>query len=145
MFELLKNYYFKLESLKGKKLIAFTVVVFVIFLVIGLGLGYITHFALNKNEMNNFTSDVKQIPQTDIKTYEGKVVYINPNFYPQDKITYALTDSAGKEIILLSSKDQKLVVAEGNFVKVIGRLSKTSDGKKGVLFVDKVVIKNASN
>lgn len=83
-------------------------------------------------------------PQQE-KNYEGRIVYIGGAFYPNDEISYVLEDSSGNDVILLKAKDQKLEVSEGLFATVYGRLTKTMDGKKEVLIVERIVVKNAPN
>ncbi len=77
--------------------------------------------------------------------YEGRITYINPNFYPEDEITYALTSSRGDRVILLKADDDKLTVVEGLNVKVYGTLSRTLDNKEDVLIVSEVVINNVTD
>jgi len=78
-------------------------------------------------------------------SYEGSITFVGTDFYPEEGISYALTDSAGNEIILLKADDQKLVVSEGLTAQVFGVLSKTADGEMDILSVDRIVVKNATN
>ena len=69
-------------------------------------------------------------------------MYVDPQLYPNDRISYSLVDSSNTEIILLKATDQKLAVVEGLTVVVFGEVQKTSDDTKDVLLVEKVVVKN---
>ena len=141
MIVLLKNLYQKAEQLKGRKLYITCALIFVVFITIGLLVGYFTKPKLKVDENQNPDGNV----QPAKKYYQGKVTYVNPGFYPDDKISYSLVDSSGKDIILLKSKDQKLTIAEGLVVKVSGTVSKTKDGKTNVLNVEELIIKSAPN
>jgi hypothetical protein len=144
MLELLKRLYAKTEELKGKRLLVVLLFTFTSFTIIGIIAGYFIDVKLNKNEIT--TNQDKPITQTEVrKSYEGKVVYINPELYPLDRVSYSLNDSTGKVIYLLRVNDQKLALAENLNVKLYGTLSKTQDGKIDVIDVSEVVIKNASN
>ena len=77
--------------------------------------------------------------------YEGKVMYVNPNFYPDEDISYVLTDSVGKDIILLRAEDKRLSIVEGLTVKLTGIVVTTKTGNNKVLQVDKVMVKNGTN
>ncbi len=94
---------------------------------------------LNKNEI------AEEIPimvsPTDAQEYTGIVRYTNPKLYPNDNISYYL-DVGPENDILLKASDEKLTVVEGLNVSVSGKLSKTVDGKKDVLLVEKVTVKN---
>ena len=142
MAVLLKDLYFKVENLKGKKLIYIIAVIFLIFILVGVLVGYFMTPRLSKDEVINDDISSPSSPKT---YYEGKIEYINPEFYPLDNVSYALVDSDGKQIYLLKSVDQKLSIAEGLFVKVSGKMSKLKDKKTDVLIVDEVVIKNATD
>ena len=142
MAVLLKDLYFKVENLKGKKLIYTIAVIFLIFILVGVLVGYFMTPRLSEDEMVGNDIESPSSPKT---YYEGKIEYINPEFYPLDNVSYALVDSDGKQIYLLKSVDQKLSIAEGLFVKVSGKMSKLKDKKTDVLIVDEVVIKNATD
>jgi hypothetical protein len=146
MLDLLKAFYLRVEELKGKKLIIVLLVVFVFFITVGIIIGYFMSSGLKENEKPTGIIDPTLISPKDDKSYfEGKIVYVNPQLYPGENISYALTDSAGKELFLLKSSDQKLALAENLTVKVAGKIGKLSDGKTDVLFVEEVVIRNASD
>ncbi len=140
--QLLKDIYNRAEALKGPRLIVITGVLSIIFLGFGILIGYINNRILNTDEPS--LDSVATMPVTDVSvTYEGKVSYTNPEYYPGEDISYVLTDSEGKDVILLRSDDAKLSIAEGLFVKVEGRESRTKSGTKYLLV--KEVILNASN
>lgn len=141
----LLDLYNKAEAIKGKKLIITLSVIFVLFTVIGVGAGYYINKKLTKDETDAAYLAKLQSVQRPEKYYEGRVVYVNPAYYPEDNISYALEDSSGEEAFLLASKDQKLSIAEGLNVRLTGILKKTKDGSKDVLEVDKLIIKNATN
>ena len=142
MAVLLKDLYFKVENLKGKKLIYTIAVIFLVFILVGVLIGYFMTPRLSEDEVVGNDIESPSSPKT---YYEGKIEYINPEFYPLDDVSYALVDSDGKQIYLLKSVDQKLSIAEGLFVKVSGKMSKLKDKKTDVLIVDEVVIKNVSD
>jgi len=142
MKELLKNTYQNIEALKGKRLIYTLITVFISFLGLGILVGYITNTTLNKNEISDKNSVT--IKEKSNKEFSGKVTYVNPEHYPEDEISYVLVQSNGDEL-LLKSKDQKLAIAEGLYVKVSGKISKTKSTKEEVLLVEEVVINNAAD
>jgi len=144
MFDLFKKLYYRAEALKGKNLFLVMIVIGTLSIAAGILLGYFINFPLNKNETP--TIPTNSVPeQVTEQSYEGRITYISPETYPGEGISYYLADPSGKEIVLLRAPDQRLVIAEGLTVKVFGMLSKTRDGTKQVLVVDRVVIKNASN
>jgi len=143
MIKLLKTIHDRLETYSGRKVFFLFLSIFVLFLSLGLYIGYLNNLKLKQNELELQKQIVQETPVSTL--YEGKIEYINPGYYPNDKISYTLVDSAGKRIILLKSKDQKLSIAENLFVKVKGTLVKTKDGKEDVLNVSEVIIKNVSN
>jgi len=98
-----------------------------------------------KGDFTENLSNESSISNQSGTVYEGRISYIDPNTYPNDDISYVLLDKGGKQIILLKAQDQKLVVAEGQFAKVTGNIIKTADGKKDVLEVAVVILKNVSN
>lgn len=145
MLDLLKQFANKIEAIKGRKLLMLLIVLFVVFTIIGISIGYFTSGGLNKDEItqsNDIGNEVTQIEKTYL---EGKIVYVNPEFYPEDNVSYKLVDSAGKEIVLLKAKDQKLSIAENLNVKVAGKVGKLKDGKTDVMVVEEIIINNAAN
>lgn len=131
----------KVESLKGKKLVLYLIPLFVLFLLVGLAIGNLMPKILSNNENAQLPVDTEQT-QKESTEYRGKIVYVDPNYYPNDDIEFYLEDDLGKEVILLKSNDEKLTVVEGLNVIVFGRLEKTANGEQDVLNVEKVVVKN---
>lgn len=144
MSNLLKNSYDKMEAIKGKRLIYLLLAVFVVFTIIGLSVGYLMSPKLSEDETPVQTYS-GNLPKQEKTEASGKITYVNPEMYPMDEISYSLTDSSGKDIYLLSAKDNKLEISEGLYVKVVGTLSKLKDGKTPVLLVEEVIINNVSN
>lgn len=146
MLDLLKSLYLKVEELKGKKLIIVLIIVFVSFILLGILVGYFMTKGLKEDEKitDKYTPTLVS-PKNDKAYFEGKVVYVNPQLHPLDNVSYALTDSNGKELFLLKSNDQKLSLAENLNVKVAGRMGKLKDGETDVLIVEEVIIRNASD
>lgn len=145
MINLLKNLYDKIESLRGRSLVAFGLVIIVLFVCIGIAIGYLTNDELKQDENPNMQNQAKSLDPNALQEYEGKIQYIDPSFYPADKISYKLVDTQGKEIILLKAKDDKLKLAEGLTVKVRGTKSKTADTKNDVLLVKEIQINTSTN
>lgn len=141
MANLLKDMHDKAEVIQGKRLVGLLISIFVVFLILGASINYFTQEVLNNNEIKEQAKDKKDTRITEETFEEGIITYIDPQFYPQDKISYYLADNAGKEIILLKAKDQKLEVAEGLFVKVFGKKTKTADGTRDVLLVERVALR----
>ncbi len=144
MSNLLKNSYDKMEAIKGKRLVYLLLAVFVVFTIIGLSVGYLMSPKLSEDETPVQTYS-GNLPKQEKTEASGKITYVNPEMYPMDEISYSLTDSSGKDIYLLSAKDNKLEISEGLYVKVVGTLSKLKDGKTPVLLVEEVIINNVSN
>jgi hypothetical protein len=144
MSNLLKNSYDKMEAIKGKRLVYLLLAVFVVFTIIGLSVGYLMSPKLSEDETSVQTYS-GNLPKQEKTEASGKITYVNPEMYPMDEISYSLTDSSGKDIYLLSAKDNKLEISEGLYVKVVGTLSKLKDGKTPVLLVEEVIINNVSN
>lgn len=147
MFDLLKDTYKSMESIKGKKLIYTLIGVFIAFTIVGISIGYLMSFTLNRDEkdgveeyLSNKSSDGSRAIEA-----EGRITYVNPEMYPLDDISFSLTDPSGKELYLLKSDDQKLRIAEGLTAKVKGELKKSSDGQRDILVVEEVVIKSAAD
>lgn len=136
MFNLLKSLYMYTQALRGRKLVLLLVAVIIIFLPLGIVIGKFTQSPLNKNELPLSTTSVALTAKV---LRVGKVVYVNPNTFPLDKVRYVLQESSGKEI-LLASKDQKLALAEGLVVQISGVLKKSADGQNEFITVDQVII-----
>ncbi len=147
MSNLLKNVYDRAEGLRGKNLLVTLLLLFLIFLSLGILIGNITNKKLTKDELNVSKESEKSIqqPTTSKNTYEGYITYLGKDFYPGSNIIFSLTDSSGKDIILLQANDSKLQVAEGLKVKVSGTVSKNSVAGKEVLMVEEVMLNNATN
>ena len=143
MFTLIRNTHNKFEQLSGKKILVLFIVIFVVCVPLGIVIGNSIK-PISKEDEIQIGQKTAQVKEKSIY-YDGKIEYVNPGYYPNDTISFALVDENGKQIILLSSKDQKLNIAEGLFVKVRGTMFKTKDGKSSVLNVTEVIIKNASN
>jgi len=144
MSNLLKNTYDKMEAIKGKRLVYMLLAIFVSFTIVGLSIGYLMSPKLNQDEapVKTYSGNLQKPEKTESS---GKITYVNPEMYPIDEISYSLTDGSGKDIYLLSAKDNKLEISEGLYVKVIGTLSTLKDGKTPVLLVEEVIINNVSN
>lgn len=139
MRELLTNVHDKAEEYKGKRLIKLLAIIFVVFIAIGLAVGYVVGKLAPEQEI--ITKIAEEEP---LDSYEGTITFIEPLFHPEDEISYALTDKKGNEIILLKAEDQKLEVSEGHIATVYGKLKKTTAGED-YLLVDKVAIRNVAN
>lgn len=144
MLDLLKRLYAKTEELKGRKLLIVLAFSFVSFTLIGIIGGYFTNRKLNNDEKSNNQTQV-EAPIEEKKYYEGKVLYVNPELYPLENVSYSLNDSSGNVLYFLRATDQKLSLAENLNVGIYGRVSKMQDGKTDVIDVSEVVIKNASD
>jgi hypothetical protein len=146
MSNLLKDIYNKAESIKGRKLIYTILVIFVVFTIIGISIGYIISPKLNSDE-NSGPVEYYGGNDGDVATVEaeGRITYVNPEFYPMDDVSYSLNDYSGKELYLLKSNDEKLSIAEGLFAKVVGKMGKLNDGQTDVLIVEEVIINSAAD
>lgn len=131
----------KVESIKGKKLLLLLVSLFTVFIFVGIAVGNLIPGILKKDE-NTLNLDEIEKTQKVSNEYEGKVVFVDPNFYPDDDISFYLEDDSGETIILLTTDDEKLTVVEGLNVTVFGDLEKTANGKEDVLMVEKVLVRN---
>ncbi|OGC48102.1 hypothetical protein A3A69_00885 [candidate division WWE3 bacterium RIFCSPLOWO2_01_FULL_37_15] len=145
MSNLLSRINEKTDKTTPSNLLKLGVLIFIIFVPIGLLLGNLISLSLNIPETNNVTPVNNNIDTSKETYYEGTVTYVNPNMYPNDEITYVLKDDDGNDVILLKSYDQKLAVAEGHKAKVYGSVMKSSNESNTILVVNKVVIVNVSN
>lgn len=144
MRNLLRNVHDKAEGLEGTKLAVVLALTFVVFLGIGVIINYFTNYSLNNDEFLGRRNDDQDVTNYVEETFEeGIITYVDPNFYPGEGISFYLADYAGKQIILLKALDQKLEVSEGLSVKVYGKKTTTSDKKKDVLLVERIVVKNS--
>lgn len=114
-------------------------------LLIFLGTAIYLVKTINSTDVPDDTEEVSQGASTEEVFYEGVITYVNPHFYPEDDISYVLTDRSGEDIILLKASDQILVATEGMYAKVYGNVAKTKDRKSSVLVVERVVINNVPN
>lgn len=92
-----------------------------------------------KDLKENITNPQQRV---SAKTYQGKVVFVEPSFYPDDQISFKLVDDFGNKKVLLKAVDDRLVVVEGLNVELSGSLTKTLNKKEDVLIVEEVVVKN---
>lgn len=144
MLNLLKNVHDKAEGLEGTRLAVVLAVTFIVFLAIGVTINYFTNSSLNTDEIFNNRDNNQDVTKYVEETFEeGIITYVDPNFYPNEGISFYLADHTGKQIILLKALDQKLEVSEGLSVKVYGKKTTTSDKKKDVLLVERIVVKNS--
>src|SRR3989344_5091638 len=134
----------KTEKLTAPNLIKLGILIFIIFVPIGLLLGNFMSMSLNIPETNDATSLNNNIGNSAEKFYEGIITYVNPRTYPKDNISFVLKDEEGNDVILLKSDDQKLAVTEGHKAKVYGSLTKSSDEGNNILIVSKVVFRNVT-
>ncbi len=140
--QLLKDMYNSAEALRGRKLLTVTAILTIVFLGIGIFIGYINNQLLNRNENNADITLPPPVVDTST-TFSGKISYVNPEYYPGEEISYVLTDPSGNDIILLKADDDKLSLAEGLTVKVKGKETVSKAGTK-YLMVKEVII-NAAN
>jgi len=147
MLNLLKDTYNRMESIKGKRLLYTLIAVFISFTIIGISVGYLMSLRLNQNENGDSLEYLSKSTSGEIEMIEaeGRIIYVNPEMYPLDNISYSLVDGSGKEIYLLKAKDQKLKIAEGLTAKIKGTLEKSADGQKDVFMVEEVIIKSAAD
>jgi len=144
MRTLLKNAIGKLEVLKGKELIGILAVIFAIFVVMGLLAGYVINRLGGEAPDNSPNRVVVSAEPVSEAIYSGKVVFVDPHIFQNDEVSFKLVDEKSKDIILLKTSDQKLEVVEGQRVEARGALVKTKDGKRDILVVSKVVLRNAN-
>jgi len=142
MLDLLKKIHDKAEEYQGRRLLNLLLVVFLSFTLIGMGIGLLIALPRRNSRPVGNGSPTATTPPEE-KSYEGRVVYVDPRFYPQDDISYYLEGSDGKMLYLLKADDEKLAVAEGHYVRIFGNITKTADGENEVLLAEKVVIINA--
>lgn len=113
---------------------------------IALGVWFYTTGDLTLNLKNNNLPSNYTPPTQDSQPYTGKVMYVTDDTYPNENVNYVLVDTSGKQMVLLKANDQKLLVAEGLHVTVLGQITKTMDGKHKILLVEEVLMNNnASN
>ena len=141
MLDLLKKTHDKAEEYQGRRLLGLLLMVFLSFTLIGMGIGLLIAFPRrNSTPVDNGSPTITPPPEE--KGYEGRVVYVDPRFYPEDDISYYLEGSTGERLYLLKANDEKLAVAEGHYVRIFGSFMKTADGEEDILLAEKVVIIN---
>ncbi|MBN1162908.1 hypothetical protein JXA34_04165 [Patescibacteria group bacterium] len=144
MFDLLKDYYQKIESIRGKKLIILLVSLFVTFTILGLLVGYFIHVSLSGNELDSDFTREEVVTGPIIESHAGRIEYINPDF--NNGVSYVLVNDGGEDIFFLVADDDKLSIADGLFVTVTGEVTrKTGEQKLDTIKVREVMIRNASN
>ena len=137
----LSETYQKIENLKGKRLALFVIPLFLCCILFGIIIGNFIPQLLNVDEVEV----VDVVPDQTVKKsvqYQGRVIYVDPRFYPLDNISYYLEDPEGNEIVKLKADDEKLTVVEGLHVIVFGELENTVDGEEDVLIVERVLVRN---
>lgn len=134
--------YEKIEGIKGKKLVLYLIPLFILFVFVGFAIGNLMPGMLGKNEEVIDWEEVEEVQEQESTMYRGKVTYIDPNFYPQDDISYYLEGDDGETLILLKANDEKLTVVEGLVVYVFGEIGEVKGSDEEVLLVEKIVVKN---
>jgi hypothetical protein len=130
-----------MPEVSRKNLLKILAVLFIVF----AGLGWAVASVFLKYNTPKTETRKETVPAESREvSFEGIITYVDPQFNPDEGISFMLADARGQEIILLKAKDQKLEVSEGHFVTVVGEKEKTSTGKE-YLMVDRVIIKNGSN
>jgi hypothetical protein len=143
MPNLLSTFNNKADEYHGIRFAKMLVILFVIFLVLGLSIGLVVgRFSPSSQEGEETNPKQAELNQS---SFEGVVTFVEPLLYPGENISFALINTRGKEVILLKAKDKKLEVSEGHYVTAYGEKYKTKDGKDEYLLVDTIVIKNAAN
>jgi len=141
MPELLEKVNTRAEEYKGKRLTKLLLIIFAVFLVVGLGSGLLIGRFIDKEvPLDTDENNIEEVQEY----YEGTITYIEPLLHAADEISYILVDRAGDDVILLRAEDQKLEVSEGHWATVYGKVRETST-KEDFLLVEKVVIRNAPN
>ena len=75
--QLLKDIYNNAEALKGRKLITVTIVLSIVFLGIGIFIGYLNNLILKKGEISSETVLPPPVVDTTI-VLEGRLAYTHP-------------------------------------------------------------------
>lgn len=136
------------NKISKRKFIFILAGIFVVFGITGYFLaGLLTSFNGSNDEEKSRSTVISNNKQEDSSksSYKGYVKYVDPNFYPNEKISFVLNNSKGKEIILLKADDQKLQVVEGHYVTAKGVVYNSKYGDFDYLMVDEVVIENVTN
>jgi len=135
MKSLLMNLYSFVKTPKGRLSILGII-------VLGMSIwGINTYIKLSKLTQNE--QIINEVVEDTVPDFvEGKVTYVGDL---GDNISYSLTDSSGKDVVLLKSPDSKLKIVEGLQVKVYGMFIKGMNGKKDTLIVKEIIINNGTN
>jgi hypothetical protein len=135
----IKRLYDYFEYLPKKKLYSIALGLTLLCLIVGIGVGQIPSlFAPKKEAVIEVNKDVNA-QASDLTEKYGKIVYVSPENYPEEQISYKLIDDkTRKDMVLLKAADQKLKFAEGTTAKLLGKMQKTKNGED-VLFVEKIV------
>lgn len=144
MNNLLKDSYDRAEQIKGKQLLYLLLSLFVVFIILGISIGYLFNESLKPREKAEINMEEQVIVKPN--EYRGRVRAVSEADYPGENISYGLFDDSGLVILLKTSPDDlRLEVSNGLPVSVTGNMSKTRDGTQDVLLVDEVVYINESN
>ncbi len=139
MIPAIKRLYDYFEFLPKKKLYTIALGLTILCLVVGIGVGQLPSMVSPKQETTPNVNNTGQVQASDLTEKYGKVVYVSPENFPEEDISYKLIDdTTRKDIILLKAADQKLKFAEGTTAKLLGKIQKTKNNED-VLFVEKIV------
>lgn len=141
----LPQLYNKIEGIKGKKLVGTLVMVVLLFSAVGLIAGNFIKPVLKSNEGTPNPLNKSSVAAKQKVSYSGRIKFIDSSVYPAEGVSFVLVDAGGKEVVLLSAKDQKLSVAEGLNARVVGELTNNAKGDKKILIVEEVIINNVTN
>lgn len=133
------NTYVELKDQNKQRYFVYLILlIFVVFLGIGFAGGAL--FSSPPTPEQNSTEDNEQ----EETFYEGRIAYVDPQLYPGEDVSYVLLDKSGDLILLLKSRDQKLVVVEGQWAKVYGTLAESASGDYEVLNVSEIVLRQSN-
>ena len=142
MSNLLKDIYDKAEGIKGKKLFYTILITFVLFILIGILIGYTIPPKLTDDENFDIEEYLTEVKDPGMMEASGRIVSVPDGLYPMDDDLFSLVDYSGNELYLLRADDDTLMVAEGLFVTVTGKMDELNDGQTKVLVVEEVVIQS---
>ncbi len=123
------------EQNKQKYFVLIIILIFFVFLGLGFAGGALF------SSSTDFGSEPTAVQTSEELSYDGKITYVDPQLYSEEDVSYVLQDKSGKVTFLLKSRDQKLVVAEGQWASVYGTVSDSADGKEKVLTVSNIVLR----
>lgn len=130
------NAYGQLKEQNRQRYFVFIIIlIFFVFLGLGFAGGALVSSGTDFGDAKN----VAQTPEEIF--YDGQITYVDPQLYSEEDVSYVLQDKSGKVTFLLKSRDQKLVVAEGQWASVYGTVSDSADGKEKVLTVSNIVLR----